>query len=84
MQKNLKITNFFILIAITISATLAIILGIQALTKSMKLNISFSANPVICCEIQIKGENETKFTTIFNNSATTPMKLLQLLLLGRR
>ena len=72
MQKNLKITNFFILIAITISATLAIILGIQALTKSMKLNISFSANPVICCEIQIKGENETKFTTIFNNSATSP------------
>lgn len=72
MQKNLKITNFFILIAITISVTLAIILGIQALTKSMKLNISFSANPVICCEIQIKGENESKFTPIFNNSATSP------------
>lgn len=84
MQKNLKITNFFILIAITISATLAIILGIQALTKSMKLNISFSVNPVICCEIQIKGENESKFTPIFNNSATTPMNLQQLLLADKK
>lgn len=57
-------------LACALFATISIIMGIIAIQKSMTLKMSFNVNPVICCEIQVKGKNDTKFETIFNNAST--------------
>ena len=72
MTKKYQFLQIFTVITLGITAILAIFLGIQAINKSLNLNLAFNSNPIIYCEISIKGENESKFTPIFNNSATSP------------
>ncbi|MBR4406928.1 MAG: hypothetical protein IKT27_01285 [Clostridia bacterium] len=72
MTKKYQFLQIFTVITLGITAILAIFLGIQAINKSLNLNLAFNSNPIIYCEISIKGENDTQFAPIFNNSATNP------------
>ena len=59
MTKKSKIYCVSMSLACALFATISIIMGIIAIQKSMTLKMSFNVNPVICCEIQVKGKNDT-------------------------
>lgn len=72
MTKKYQFLQIFTVITLGITAILGVFLGLQAINKSLNLNLAFNSNPIIYCEISIKGENDTQFAPIFNNSATNP------------
>ena len=49
--------------------SLCVYMGITAVQKSMKLNMSFNVEPAILCQIDIKanGADDSTYKTIFNN-----------------
>jgi len=53
---------------------LCLFVGITAIQKQMKLNMSFQINPSVLVKIEAKGSGEAGYTTIFQNSGETTIK----------
>ena len=74
MTKKLKIYQVLTFALGLAFIALCLFVGITAVQKSMKLNMSFQINPSVLIKIEAKGSGEAGYTTIFQNSGETTIK----------
>ena len=74
MTKKLKIYQILTFALGLAFVGLCLFVGITAVQKSMKLNMSFQINPSVLVKIEAKGSGEAGYTTIFQNSGETTIK----------
>ena len=67
--KRKRIYEIIIISLVLMFTSLCAYMGITAVQKSMKLNLSFNVEPAILCQIDIKasGADDSTYKTIFNN-----------------
>jgi len=72
--KRKRIYEIIIISLVIMFTSLCAYMGITAVQKSMKLNLSFAVNPNVAIQIDAMGENETEYSTIFQNSGELKIK----------
>ena len=71
MSKTNRMYKVFMTVMVTIIAGLLLACGVIAIQKSMKLNLSFQANPNFLFEVYIQKEGEGTANLVFRNFEDT-------------
>ena len=74
MTKRNKFYQIGFIISTIVCIGLMLAMGIIAVQKSMKLNMSFQMNPSIYVKVEIYNTSTSKYETIFQNTNATEIK----------
>ena len=74
MIKKLRIYQISLIAVSMLCIGLLAFMGITAIQKSLRLNLSFQSNPEIKVQLEIYNTNESKWETVFQNDENAKIK----------